>query len=342
LENAIIQTFPNLIAPLQMKIIIRRVRKDLPRFSEDTIKKRIVKLMNQGYLIKKSKGIYALSPDYDFELENKLSLIAGSQIDIPDEIRIEHSKALRYAIFDWIKYFPEPPLFLNSDEFIKSVIACEKHPIFNDLCTNHVPDLCSKWNRYKHQVQKLDKSKLDLEKSIEKAVSKIFSGIELNFVEYRKHLNDYDCCLPLLTYNTAIEYEFGSKIKSTGDECIDEFGEDEEISQNEYTKEYYNNLYRISEMTIFEKDGSLIFGEKDFGNIECIRVPKKDEKILSEGSKKIYPLMSDFDSEIYQKADEITKLFMKLQEDRNEILNELRRLSHYQVFEGNCEYVGAE
>jgi hypothetical protein len=204
----------------------------------------------------------------------------------------------------------------------------------------------------KNGVEDEDKKKEELLKLIEKKISAIFRGLKLKFVRHYNNLSDYECSLPFLIYNTLINYEIGTNEVERRFRAVSNEEEDKkfihELSQCHAS--FFMTVDRFSEMIIFEKGNSAIWGETEeiFKKIpaierwECVRVPKEDIAILQKGKDQAISIITESTPEIERSIESIIATIDQLEKNREYLVNDLRGSLFYKVFLGDCKYLGAE
>jgi len=331
--------------------------------NDSVIAKRIEKMSKEpySYLIKigkKKSGIYQKNPGIQFtfvgeKLPPEAPTIKPTEVSL--KAREEHTEDLKKAIRNWIENFPKVPYAEDSRAFLEAVDKCEHYPLFKDL-PNHLPqsryNVCQQWGEFKNGVKEEDKRKEELLKLIEKRISDIFKGLRLKFVRRYNNLSDYECSLPFLIYETLIHYEIGTieverRYRATFNE-----EEDEEFMHElgRFHAEFYMTRDRFSEMIVFEKENSAIWGDPkesiDRGWYiepwECIRVPKKDIGILQKGKGEVIAFITGPTPEIKKSIDDIITKIDQLEKDKEYLVNDLRDLLFFKTFPGACKYLGVE
>ncbi len=362
-EAAIIKSFDYWkLEKLPRQKIIIRVHK-LTGESEGNIAKRITKLKNMNYLIwherygektkeeKKRWGVYSVNAKYEFKFEceqlpSEVKPIEDKYIEIPLKNREDHTKRLKDAIENWISNFPNPPHLEKA--FPRLVEKCEDHLWFSDLY-NHLPasgfDVLEKWEKYKKDIQDLDKFESDLSKMMQQDISKIFDGLELRFVEsYNSLESDCQCSLPHLILRRAIESEvlnINAMVKLKNAETGEKYEEIMEDTNSAYSiLEYEDEL--IEKMPLIEKDDSLLWGfepENLPPSIQILRLPKRDKEAFMRGKDQAISYFIHPPPTIKIKASELGTELKRLVQERENMLKELKRLMQCQCFSGDCRYL---
>jgi hypothetical protein len=347
IDKAIIQCFGD-TENLQRKTIIKKARK-LCNKREANISKRVEARQKEpkNYLIRVSSGIYKLNPEFNFIFGREPLLSEAKDIAISSEGREAHTLVLKEAIENWINNFPNPPHLENA--YLRLVEKCEDHLWFSDLC-NHLPasgfDVLEKWQKYKKDVQDLDKFERDLSKMMEQDISKIFDGLELRFVEnYNSLESDCQCSLPHLILRRAIEREVldlndsmrleDAETKEKYEEIMDDING--ALSNLAYDEEL------IKEMPLIEKGNSLLWGfepENWPPSIQILRLPKRDKEAFMRGKDQAISYFIHPPSEIRNKVSELGRELKRLGQERENMLKELKRLLYCQCFSGDCRYLG--
>jgi hypothetical protein len=356
IDKAIIKSFDKAEkGMLPRKTIIRMVKKLIGE-NEPVIAKRIENMSKESckYLMRTSKGIYKLNPEIEFKPIGELLPPEAKIVEVSSEIMAEHAVDLKKAIKNWIENTPEIPYDENSNQFYEKVEKCERYPLFKDL-SNHLPesgyDICQRWEKIKKSVKEVDRKKEELLKLIEKNISYIFQGLSLKFVRRYSNLNNYECSLPFLIYESVIYTRIGViKVYRKYEGVSDE--EDELVrfakEVNQYESHFYITKDRLSDMIIFEKEDSIIWGETEeiFNKgpyiklWECIRVPKKDIDILRKSIYKAISVYAEPTSEMEKTIAAIIAEVDQLEQDREYLRGELQDSLYCKIFLGECKYLG--
>lgn len=265
--------------------------------------------------------------------------------------QITHTSDLKAAINIWLENFPKAPGSTNSALFFYKVKECEKHPLYSDL-SNHLPqsgfDVCGKWEQYKDHVRYLDKLKNDLLTNLQEAISEVFPGIELKFVEfynpqkaydyYPPGLKDFECNLPRLIFESLLfELDINNeKVKMAKNREAEEI--DLDISRIydiwNHIENYVKNLH------VTEKDNSVVWGKDEY--IELIRMPKKYRDVLDQGMQKAVSIYLIGSEDINFIKNNIFNESRSLDKEREELLKELEQSLYCRLFSGVCRYLHAD
>lgn len=342
---------------LPRKAIIKIVNKTTGK-RDDIIEKKIEKMSNESrkYLIRISRGIYKLNPEIEFIFIGEPRPTGPKIFELSSEIRAEHAEDLKNAIKNWIDNLPEIPYYENSDKFYDKVEKCEQHPLFKDL-SKHLPksgyEICQRWEKIKKGVKEEDRRKKELLKLIEKNISNIFKGLSLQFVKSYRNLRDYECSLAFLICESIIYSRIGTiKAYRKYDEDISDDEEEvlkfaREVSECEF--HFDITMDRISNMIIFEKENSAIWGETNetikvtcfIEPWECIRVPISDIDILRKGKDETISILGKSNPEIKKLIDIIIAEIDQLEQDWGYLISELHDALNCKIFLGSCKYLGA-
>jgi hypothetical protein len=335
---------------------IVQLAKNLIGKSEPTIAKRVEKMSSGSfkYLIKISRGIYKLNPDIKFSFTGERLPPEAKIIEISPKIRAEHTKELKPTIENWIESFPKVPESENFHEFRLEVKKCESFPLFKDLfmhLSKSDYDISQNWERFKNDIDELERDKKAALGIIEKSTSDIFKGLRLTFVKRYNNLRDYECACAHLIYSNLIYVRLGiSKVNRKYPLCSDE--EEYDKYQHELDKfEAWSCMVkdRLNEMLIFGEDDSVIWGEDNtiFDRYpyperwECIRVPAKDIESLKKGKDEATSFFSVLTPEIDRSINEIVERMIRLEDERKAIMDELQDSLYCKSFQGECKYLGA-
>jgi hypothetical protein len=281
----------------------------------------------------------------DINIIKDLNLIAK----LESKKGIAHSSDLKDAIRIWRDSFPRPQGSGSSSLFALKVDDCEKHPLYSDLI-NHLPqsgfDICSRWEKYKNDVNELDETKKYLLLILNKAVSDIFPDLALKFVEFYDfqrsydytppRLNDFECCLPRLIFERLLfDLDIDNELKTA--KTREEY--EEIVSDIVRIYDIWRWIEdRVEILPVTEKDNSIIWGED--GEMELIRVPKKDSNSLKRGKEKAVLLFLEGSPNIEDIKNKIFKNFRSLEKERAQIIKELDRSLYCQCYSGECRYLG--
>lgn len=223
---------------------------------------------------------------YKLNNEIRLKFVCGplpSEIEsekIPTEVRRLHTAELKKVIDAWIDFSPEPKTgnpYKEANAHKKGIEFCENFLLFPDL-KNHLPILnycvCSKWEEYKENLEKLEKKKRELMYSIENEINGCFCGLELRFIpDLENDIHDYECNLiQLATYILVLD--LGGRI--AGEDAWDN---------------YRSNLNDIKHNTKFVENESIQWAAKMEGGI--IQVPKEEKDRLVRGIDNLYRFIED-------------------------------------------------
>lgn len=351
MEKAIIKSFPNKESSLQLRIIAKRTNELLHgRSNSETIGKRIAKMEKKDqYLIKKSKGIYALNPICDFDIGDGEPLpfeTKSSEISI--ERREKHTLELKPVIEKWIKNFPCPPHLEDTYQkntyrgFSASIKVCEEHLLFSDLL-NHLPEsgfeVSDRWERYKNVIGELEKIEDHLMEMIEQNISQIFDKLPIKFVNNSYLESDYQCRIPRLAFDFALE-EYTFEIRYS--HAVKKARDDPEAYRiyNDLESSISNHAI-IDFLPLVEKGESIIWGD-DFTGPHLLRIPKKDKDILMNGMDRALAAISDPSTEISNGIIEIADRLKRLDQEREYMLKELQSSLYCQCFSGDCRYLGGK
>lgn len=355
-EKAIIQSFEAADGrKLTRKAIIQKAMSIIGS-KESTIAKRIDKMSNESYryLIKVQRGIYELNPEIEFIFKREPITHNEQSTIISPRSREEHTEDLKPIIENWIENFPEPPAYENSVEFSQKVEKCEGFPLFKDLLIHLSStdyDIDQKWKKYKKDVDELERDKGAALKLIEKIISEIFLGLKLTFVKRDTELGDFDCAYAYMIYKNLIYARLG---KARVDKKYgDIFDEDEYYDKyrpeiEEFLGELETFKDRLKEMVIFMENHSAIWGDYDVipnrypypDRLECIRVPEKDMEILKKGKDRAILLYYKLPKEIDTPVNEIVEHIIRLDDEREAIIEGLRDSLYCKSFLGECKYLG--
>jgi len=351
MEKAIIKSFPNKKSNLQLRIIAKKTNELLHgRSNSETIGKRVAKMEKKNqYLIKTSKGIYALNPNYDFDIEDGEPLpLETKSIGIPIKQRENHTLELREAIENWIQHFPNPPHLENTYQenvyrgFLTSVKKCEDHLLFPDLLDHlHASgfDISDKWENYKSKVKGLEISENHLMKMIELNISKIFDKLSIRFVKNFDPLReDYQCSIPLLVFGFAFE-EYTLEIRYSN--AVRKARNDEEAHEIycDLSSSLSNHVL-LNFSPLFEKGDSIIWG--DLPGPQLLRIPRKDKDILVQGMDRALAFIDNPPPEIKKGISEIADKLKLLDQEKENMLKELKSSLYCQCFSGDCRYLGGK
>jgi len=356
IDKAIIESFKlanERILP--RKAIIKIVQGFIDR-KDSIISKRIEKISDKShkYLIRTSRGLYKLNPEVQFKFVGERLPSKTKSVEVSSKAREEHTEDLKKAVKNWIENFPKIPYYENSHNFLGAVNKCEDYPLFKDLL-NHLSDsdydICQRWEKYKNGVKEEGWKKKELLELFEKGISGIFKGLNLKFVRYHSNLSDFECSLPFLIYDSLIYSRIGvikiyKELKDLSDKEEEQlkFADDVE----EYRLDYNITVSRISDMIIFEKGDSAIWGETiksiKLGCItelwECMRVPKKDIDIPRQNKDEAISIFDKLAPEIEKSIKGIIAEVKQLEEDEDYLTKELNDALFYKVFLGECKYLG--
>jgi len=341
LEKAIIESFPNKDSNLQLKIITKKVSELLDeRLSPDRVRKRLNKLEKNEYITKKSRGIYALNPIYDFDTEDGEPLSLKSEpIEIPLERRETHTLELRAAIENWIKHFPNPPHLENTySRFSASVKKCEGHLLFDDLC-NHLHasgfDIFDKWENYKDEVKNLEIFENHLLETMKLNISKIFDKLPIRFVnDYTSLYSDYQCSIPRLVLDHILkDYALDLRMKNA------QTDEEAEALNNEWSLP----IDFIADPPLLESGDSIIWGHPEAQSPcwQLLRIPKRDKDAFMQGKERTIAFITHPPPEIKSGIRELADKIERLDQERENMLKELQSSLYCQCFSGECRYLGA-
>jgi len=198
----------------------------------------------------------------------------------------------------------------------------------------------------------MEAAKKDLLTALEKWVSNIFSGLELNFVEYidltgfydshATRLKDFECSIPRLLFSNLL-YELDidfDKLESAKTE------EDYEKINSGLMRNY--DIWslredRIKILPISENDNSVIWGED--GNMELIRLPKNHENSLIHGKDGVLSFFSEGkdsirDDNVKYIYHGLLQSYEFLEKERGGIIKELERSLYCMSFSGDCRFLG--
>jgi hypothetical protein len=348
LEKAIIKSFSNKNSNLQLKFITKKVSELLgKRFSPDTVRKRLNKLEKNEYITRTSRGIYALNPIYDFDIEYGEPLPCDMKpIEISLEQRQNHSEDLKAAIENWISNFPNPPHLGSSYScFLTSIEKCKKHELFSDL-KNHLLisgfNVCDSWKRYKSNIKDLESFENDLLKTIEQNISEIFAGLPLKFVSNsRSMLDNYQCSIPQAMVNHYLdEYTYDLFLSSLLKKASS-IQEEDEIYKSFPPSPLINDLLDIP---ITEENGSLVWGYPSYyaDFYQLMRIPQKDRAILMERKDDVIIYIICPPSDVSERIKQIGEKLKNLDLEREAILKELKSSLYCQCFSGDCRYLGGK
>jgi hypothetical protein len=356
IEKAIIQSLKDADnRKLTRGAIIRKVMSNFGS-KESTIAKRIDKMGSEScrYLIKTTRGIYELNPEIEFNFIGEPLPHKEQSTMISLKSREEHTKDLKPTIENWIENFPKVPESENCNDFRSEVKKCESFRLFEDLLI-HLPksgyDICHNWERFKNDIKELERDEKAALKLIEKSISDIFKGLRLTFVTHYNNLRDSGCAYAYLIYSNLIYVRLGiSKLNRK----YPIFSDEEEYYKYRYELdefEAWSSMVkdRLNEMIIFKENDSAIWGEDNtiFDRYpyperwECIRVPTKDIEALEKGKDEAKLLFSKLPSEIDRSIDEIVEHMIRLEDERNAIMGELRDSLYCKSFQGDCKYLGS-
>ena len=356
IDKAIIKSFEKADEGVLTRKAIVKLVKNLIGESEPTIAKRVEKMSSGSfeYLIKSSRGIYKLNPDIKFSFSGERLPPEAKIIELYPQIRAEHTKELRPTIENWIENFPKVPESENCDDFRLEVEKCESFPLFRDLSvhlSNSGYDICQNWERYKKDIEELQRDKKGALKLIEKRISDIFKGLRLTFVKHYNNLRDSGCAYAFLIYSDLIYVRLGiSRVNQKYLKCSDEEENDKFLYELSKFEDWSSMVKdRLNEMIIFKENDSAIWGEDNTifekypypERWECIRVPAKDIEALEKGKDEAKSLFSKLPSEIDRSIDEIVERMIRLDDERKAIMGELHDSLYCKSFLGECKYLGA-
>lgn len=351
---------------LQRKTILKKVNMAVAGATTGVMEKRIKNMLKNGYLIKPCRGIYKLNPEIDFEfIGEPVHLRTNTTSNISEKSRGKHTEDLKKIIQNWIEYFPHPSSKYPTDEHVlrilngpneqrpiaedSSDLACNFyiHPLFSDL-KNHlstISDVCEKFENYKINLKMLSNLKMELYNSI-KAELKSYCDIpEIKSFD-RSHLGDY--CKPysieVPIYSELFILQSPQKFWG-GDEEDPRFQIVWENETYDYDDTIYNNQDRI--LFIFpsihrDSYGNVSVGDSVYYALNCTSGIENHKGTYDYLCKvKDNFLNGDIwsKSELVNLAKNISIKSEELQQMEFEIVEELRRILHYAIFPGDCEYL---
>ncbi len=289
-----------------------------PEMSGSSLVKSKKRLRNRTYKLNRElKFVYTCGP-VPLEIDSN---------QIPSDIRRNHTEELKKAINAWITYFPEPKIgdpFKESEAYKKSIVSCENHLLFPDL-SKHLPspnyEVCSKWETYKTNLEKLEKEKWALLCSVENEIKKCFCGLKLSFLPNSDcGIKDYYCTfINVSTYLIIL--------------CLSGKEEDESAWYS-----YQSALYDTKHNTKMVENDSILWAYKMEG--EIVQVPKKERDLLIKGIDNYIAFLENIpNSEFISKGKNIVTTAKELQLERDAMIKELKDALFIYSFPGDCRYL---
>jgi hypothetical protein len=346
-DKAIIHSIKKANNGLLRKTIRKKVH-ELTKENDGVILKRIEKFYKLNYLIRKSRGIYAVNPDFEFVFEGEPLPSEDKIAEVPSQRCEAHTADLKEAIKIWMKNFPDPPGSTSGQAFLYSVGKCEEHPLYSDL-SNHLLqtgfDACDRWRRYKVGAMELDRQKKELLIAIENAISDIFPGPELKFANFfdptLNHdfdisgLNDFECSFPNLIQEYLL---YGFYIPNVD---LAETQEEREVIDHDISliSSYWNDMEeRVRNLPVTVYGNSILWGQDR--DMELMRVPSDYLDSLNQGKENAIAFFFNRSETINDKVKNIFRKFEVLITQKEDLIEELNRSLYCQCFSGNCRYLG--
>jgi len=341
--------------------------------SDTNIQKKVEKLFDNGILIdskpsrpKKSKNRdYKVNPNIEIKLTGPMLLLRESSVEISEKSRRKHTEDIKRLIQNWIEYFPHPSTKYPTDEHVLGILngpnerrsiaedssdlACNfyLHPLFSDM-TNHLPpisDVCEKFENYKNNLKILDNLKMELYDLI-KAELKSYCDIPEIKSFNRSHLGDYCEPYPIEVpiYNELFILQSPQKFMG-GDKEDPRFLIVWENETYDYEDTIYNNRDRI--LFVFpsihrDSNGNISVGDSVYYALNCTSGIENHIETYDYLCKvKDNFLNGDIwdNSKLVDLAKNISTKAEELKQMEFEIIEELRRILHYAIFPGDCEYL---
>ena len=370
IDKAIIKSFDKAEkGMLKRKAIIQLVKSRIDEKEPDIVT-RITKLSKEpfNYLIRKEPTyhskverktdrmwyVYQLNPELEFTFIGEPLPSETRPHDISPMAREGHTKDLQSIIKNWIENFPKVPESENCDDFRLEVEKCESFPLFRDLSvhlSNSGYNICQNWERYKKDIEELQRDKKAALKLIEKRISDIFKGLRLTFVKHYNNLRDSGCAYAYLIYSNLIYVRLGiRRVNQKYPTCSDEEDNDKFLYGLSKFEDWSNMVKdRLNEMIIFKENDSAIWGEDNTiferypypERWECIRVPAKDIESLKKGKDEATSFFPVLTPEIDRSINEIVERMIRLEDKRKAIMDELQDSLYCKSFQGECKYLGA-
>jgi len=160
-------------------------------------------------------------------------------------------------------------------------------------------------------------------------------------------LEDYQCSIPHLILDYAlIEYTFDLILSSnlrkarTNEEAMEIETGCRDFLKSEYPDPIND---RIKAMGLIEEDDSVIWGEHKYwhDSIQFLRVPKKDINTLFMGMDRAVEFIVNPSPYFNNMVKEIAGRLKQLDQDKENILKDLKRSLYCQCFSGDCIYLGS-
>ncbi|MCX6668823.1 MAG: hypothetical protein NTV25_03330 [Methanothrix sp.] len=369
-ERAIIESFDILGAEtLRRKDIIDKAH-ELTDESKENLGKRILKLKKMNYLIRHKRnvmteikgkklavysanpwGVYSVNPEYEFIFECEPLPSDTTSIEIPLEQREAHTLDLKAAIENWISNFPNPPHLENTYQentyraFSASVKKCEEHSLFDDL-RNHLSasdfEVFDEWENYKDEVKDLERLEKRILDTLELNISQIFDKLPIRFVKnYDSLQEDYQCSIPQLVFDHILEdltlnliYAYEMRKAQTDEEA-----------QEIYNKmSYPPPIDFFAGSPLIESGDSIIWGylESLIPHYQLLRIPKREKDTLMQNKGRANAFITNPPTEINDGIREIADKLKQLDQERENILKELKSSLYCQCFSGDCRYLGGK
>jgi hypothetical protein len=331
---------------------IKRIARDIFHLNESdsNVQKRIEELCKSGILIaippcesKQSSGklaqnpgesknriknrIYRLNDNIEFEYASGPLPSETKSVEIPAEIRRKHTSDLKEAIRTWISSYSEPKVgnpFQEAYAYRKEIELCEDHPLFMDL-TNHLSlpeyEVCSKWEKYKLNIETLEKDKWILLHSIEDKIQECFGGLDLRFIPDSEYgMEDYYCTfIHVATYYLILNL------------CG-------RVKDEEAWDAYEHAIYDTKANTKLIENGSIKWALKMEGDI--IQVPKEKQDILMKGIDNYILFLENIEkSSLIANGKDIMREVNALRQERDAMIRELKDALLHFSFPGDCKYL---
>jgi hypothetical protein len=285
---------------------------------------------HSSYLSVESKGkaknrSYKLNANIKFKYTGRSLPPESKSIEIPAEIRGRHTSDLKEAIQAWITSYPEPKVgnpFEEAYRYRNEIEQCEKHPLFADL-SNHLSDyeVCSKWEKYKLNIETLERDKWLLLRLIEGKIQECFSGLDLRFIPDSEYgMEDYFC-----TFIHIAAYHL----------ILDLSGR---VAGEDAWNAYSDAIYQTKSNTKLIENGSIQWALKMEG--EILQVPKEKQDILMKGIDNYIRFLENIeDSSLIAKGKDIMSEVNALRRERDAMIKELKDALFHFSFPGDCRYL---